>query len=173
MFTDIVGYTKLMGADEDRAFRVLKINREIHQQQLAKFNGTLIKEMGDGMLISFPSAMNAVKCAMAIQEEARMENIPLKIGIHEADVVFEGGDVLGDGVNIASRIQDNAEEGSINISGYPISPIIVNLASQSNNRSSHLFSSFTLFSSHSMSLPLSNFERNLIMNKVWIMFLLN
>ena len=117
MFTDIVGYTRLMGTNEDRAFEVLNINREIHKQQIAKFNGSLIKEMGDGMLISFHSAMHAVRCAMAIQEEARMENIPLKIGIHEADVVFEGGDVLGDGVNIASRIQDGADEGSIHISG--------------------------------------------------------
>ena len=68
MFTDIVGYTALMGSDEDRAFGILKINREIHRQQLEKFNGTLIKEMGDGMLTSFDSPLKAVDCAIAIQE---------------------------------------------------------------------------------------------------------
>ena len=68
MFTDIVGYTALMGSDEDQAFRILKINREIHQLQLVKFNGALIKEMGDGMLISFHLASDAVRCAIEIQK---------------------------------------------------------------------------------------------------------
>jgi len=117
MFTDIVGYTALMGRDEDQAFKILKINREIHALQFARYNGTLIKEMGDGILASFPSAYKAVQCAKAIQEEAKLENILLRIGIHEGEVVFEGGDVLGDGVNVASRLEELAEEGCINISG--------------------------------------------------------
>jgi adenylate cyclase len=66
MFTDIVGYTALMGSDEDRAFEVLSKNREIHNQLVEKYNGTLIKEMGDGMLISFNLASDAVYCAIAI-----------------------------------------------------------------------------------------------------------
>ena len=117
MFTDIVGYTALMGKDEDQAFKVLKINREIHALQFARYNGTLIKEIGDGILASFPSAYKAVQCAKAIQEEAKLENISLRIGIHEGEVVFEGSDVLGDGVNVASRLEELAQEGCIYISG--------------------------------------------------------
>jgi TolB-like protein len=117
MFTDIVGYTALMGSDEDNAFEVLRKNREIHTKFISKFNGTLIKEMGDGMLISFDLASNAVRCAIDIQKSCTTEEIPLKIGIHEGEMVFEQNDVLGDGVNIASRIQEGTEQGCIMISG--------------------------------------------------------
>ena len=117
MFTDIVGYTALMGSDEDRAFNVLRKNREIHNKFIQKYQGALIKEMGDGMLISFNLASEAVRCAIEIQKVCKDQNIPLKIGIHEGEMVFEGNDVLGDGVNIAARIQDGAEEGCIMISG--------------------------------------------------------
>lgn len=116
MFTDIAGYTALMGSDEDRAFEMLKKNRDIHTQFLKKYNGNLIKEMGDGMLISFDLPSDAVRCAVEIQIACREKNIPLRIGIHEAEVVFDGSDVFGDGVNIASRIQASTEEGCISIS---------------------------------------------------------
>jgi AraC-like DNA-binding protein len=102
MFTDIVGYTALMGSDEDKAFEVLDKNREIHSKFIKQFNGTLIKEIGDGMLVSFDLASDAVRCAMQIQKESKSRNIALKIGIHEGELVFEGTDILGDGVNIAS-----------------------------------------------------------------------
>ena len=88
MFTDIVGYTTLLGTDEDRAFEVLKNNRDIHTQFLKKYDGTLIKEMGDGMLISFDLPSDAVRCAIEIQIACREKKIPLRIGIHEAEVVF-------------------------------------------------------------------------------------
>ena len=117
MFTDIVGYTALMGSDEDRAFEVLRKNREIHSKLIEQFKGTLIKEMGDGMLISFNLASDAVRCAIEIQKACKEQNIPLKIGIHEGEMVFEGNDVLGDGVNIASRLQGETKEGCITISG--------------------------------------------------------
>ena len=117
MFTDIVGYTALMGSDEDRAFEVLAKNRKIHTKFIEQFNGTLIKEMGDGMLISLNLASEAVRCAIEIQKACKKQDIPLKIGIHEGEMVFEGSDVLGDGVNIASRIQDHTDEGCITISG--------------------------------------------------------
>ena len=117
MFTEIVGYTALMGSDEDRAFEVLVKNREIHSKLIEQFTGTLIKEMGDGMLISFNLASDAVRCAIEIQKACKAQEIPLKIGIHEGEMVFEGADVLGDGVNIASRIQDNTTGGCIAISG--------------------------------------------------------
>jgi tetratricopeptide (TPR) repeat protein len=116
MFTDIVGYTALMGSDEDRAFKVLKNNRDIHTHFLKKYDGTLVKEMGDGMLISFDLPSDAVRCAIEIQIACREKNIPLRIGIHEAEVVFENSDVFGDGVNIASRLQESTKEGCISIS---------------------------------------------------------
>lgn len=81
MFTDIVGYTKLMGSDEDKAFDMLARNHTIHETLIKKHNGSLIKEIGDGTLSSFPLASNAVRCAMDIQKEAKNQKIPLKIGI--------------------------------------------------------------------------------------------
>ncbi len=116
MFTDIAGYTSLMGSDEDHAFEILRKNREIHAELLEKYNGHLIKEMGDGMLISFDLASDAVRCGLALQADCKSMNIPLKIGIHEGEMVFENGDVLGDGVNIAARIEEHARAGSILIS---------------------------------------------------------
>jgi adenylate cyclase len=117
IFTDIVGYTALMGSNEDHAHELLQKNRKIHQQIIKKFNGTLIKEIGDGTLISVPLSSDAVRCAIEIQKTGIDQDIPLKIGIHEGEVVFEGSDVIGDGVNIASRLQEIAEKGSIYISG--------------------------------------------------------
>ena len=117
IFTDIVGYTKLMGENEDKAFDMLKRNHAIHATLIKKYNGKLIKEVGDGTLASFPLASDAVRCAMDIQNEAKSQNIPLKIGIHQGEMVMAGGDVLGDGVNVASRLQESAEEGCISISG--------------------------------------------------------
>jgi non-specific serine/threonine protein kinase len=105
-----------MGSDEDRAFEVLRKNRDIHMGLIKKYRGELIKEMGDGTLISFQLASDAVRCALAIQLEAKKQKIPLKIGIHEGEMVFAGADVLGDGVNVASRLQESAEEGCITIS---------------------------------------------------------
>ncbi len=117
MFTDIVGYTALMGSDEERAFEMLQKNRDIHTLLLEKYNGALIKEMGDGMLISFDLGSDAVRCAIEIQIACREKKIPLRIGIHEGEVVFEESDVFGDGVNIASRLQSTAKVGSIAITG--------------------------------------------------------
>ncbi|MFC2124380.1 adenylate/guanylate cyclase domain-containing protein [Bacteroidota bacterium] len=123
MFTDIAGYTALMGKDEDKAFEILKKNHNLHQALINKYTGTLIKELGDGTLISFPLASDAVRCAIEIQKEAKEQNIPLKIGIHEGEMVMAGEDVLGDGVNIASRLQEASKEGCITISGKVYSDI--------------------------------------------------
>ena len=71
MFTDIVGYTALMGSDEDQAFEVLRKNREIHIKLIREFNGTLIKEMGDGTMAQFNTAVDAVNCAVEIQRNAK------------------------------------------------------------------------------------------------------
>jgi TolB-like protein/Tfp pilus assembly protein PilF len=106
-----------MGSDEDQAFKVLAINREIHSTILSRYKGTIIKEMGDGILASFHSSSEAVRCAVELQQEAKLENIKLRIGIHEGEVVFVGDDVFGDGVNVASRLEEIADEGCINVSG--------------------------------------------------------
>ncbi len=111
MFTDIVGYTRLMGSDEEKAVDMLSRNRSIHQSSIEKFNGTLIKEIGDGVLASFLLASEAVRCAMEIQKECKEQGIPLKIGIHEGETIFSGSDVIGDGVNIASRLEGRCPGG--------------------------------------------------------------
>ena len=117
MFTDIVGYTALMGSDEDRAFQVLRANRAIHFKLIEQFNGTLIKEIGDGMLVQFDSAVDSVCCAVEIQKQASKElEAKVRIGIHLGDITAENNDVFGDGVNIASRIQSIADPGGIFIS---------------------------------------------------------
>ena len=116
MFTDIVGYTALMGRDEDAAFDMLSRNHTLHQTLIEKHNGILIKEVGDGTLASFPLASNAVRCARDIQKEAKDQKIPLKIGIHQGVMVMVGADVLGDSVNVASRLQESAEKGCIIVS---------------------------------------------------------
>jgi len=116
MFTDIVGYTSIMGESEKNAFKTININREIHQHLVKEYHGKIVKELGDGLLIVFENGTEAVQCAIKIQQEAGNDKIPLRIGIHEGEVVFEDGDVFGDGINIASRIQTEATSGGVCIS---------------------------------------------------------
>ena len=117
MFTDIVGYTALMGEDEQKAFELLKKNRSIQRPVIEKYNGKWLKEIGDGVLASFPTVSDAVYCAKEIQKICQTESdLNLRIGIHLGEVVFEGNDVFGDGVNIASRIEPLAPTGGILVS---------------------------------------------------------
>ena len=116
MFTDIVGYTSLMGESEKRTFQIIKTNREIHQRLVEVHHGRIVKELGDGLLTVFENGTEAVLCALEIQKEAKTKDIPLRIGIHEGEVVVENKDVFGDGVNIASRIESEAAPGGICIS---------------------------------------------------------
>src|SRR6187402_1129602 len=109
MFTDIVGYTALMGKDEQKAFDFLRKNREIHKPFIQEFNGRLIKELGDGMMAVFPTVSDAVMAAIRIQQSCeKMNDFQLRIGIHQGEIVSEDDDVFGDAVNIASRIQNIA-----------------------------------------------------------------
>jgi class 3 adenylate cyclase/TolB-like protein/Tfp pilus assembly protein PilF len=106
MFTDIVGYTALMGNDEKKAFELLIKNRQIQKPIIEQYNGRWIKELGDGVMASFNTASDAVNAAIKIQEACNASNyFQLKIGIHLGEVIFENDDVFGDGVNIASRIE--------------------------------------------------------------------
>lgn len=117
MFTDLVGYTALMGEDEDKAFQVLAKNRNLQKPLIESYGGQYLKEMGDGILTSFNSASDAVYCALAINKATtHEEDLSLRIGIHLGDVVFQNGDVLGDGVNIASRLQELAPPDGIWVS---------------------------------------------------------
>jgi len=117
MFTDIVGYTALMGTDEKKAFQLLNKNRFLQKPIIKEFNGKFIKELGDGILASFNTVSDAVYAAIKIQEKCiAAKDFQLRIGIHLGDVLFENEDVFGDGVNIASRIQAIAEPNSIYIS---------------------------------------------------------
>src|ERR1017187_8992797 len=106
MFTDIVGYTALMGSDEQKAFQLLKKNRQVQQPLVKEYNGKWIKEIGDGVLASFQTVTDAVFCATAIHSACNaVDSLKLRIGIHLGEVIFENNDVFGDGVNIASRLQ--------------------------------------------------------------------
>jgi len=117
MFTDIVGYTALMGKDEVKALELVRTSKEIQQPLVEKHHGSWLKEMGDGIMLRFPSALDAVLCAKEIQRLARADlDCQLRIGIHLGDVVEENEDVYGDGVNIASRIQSIADPGGIYVS---------------------------------------------------------
>jgi adenylate cyclase len=117
MFTDIVGYTALMGEDEKKAFELLRKNRELQKPMIAQYNGKWVKELGDGVLASFQTVTDAVGCAMKIQQACTViADLKLRIGIHLGEVVFEDNDVFGDGVNIASRLQALAPIGGIYIS---------------------------------------------------------
>lgn len=117
MFTDVAGYTALMGADEAKAIAVLERSRELAKRSIEEFHGQVIEHTGDGTLASFPSAVDAVHCARAMQRSlADDSDLRLRIGIHVGDVLFTATGVVGDGVNVASRIHALAEPGGVCVS---------------------------------------------------------
>jgi adenylate cyclase len=124
MFTDMVGYSALAQRNDKLALELLEEHRELLREIFPRFNGTEIKTIGDAFLIEFNSALEAAQCAIEIQRTLAKRNhdvpaerrIELKIGIHIGDVVHRGGDVYGDGVNIASRIEQLAGAGGICVS---------------------------------------------------------
>src|SRR6195952_123800 len=118
MFTDIYGFTLLMEKDEADAMEKRSRYKEILGKFHKQYNGEIIKDMGDGSLSVFTNSVDAVWCAIQIQKELRAPvNIPVRIGIHTGNVLFQQGDVMGDAVNIASRIESFAAPGSVFISG--------------------------------------------------------
>src|SRR5262245_59861563 len=124
MFTDIVGFSRQMGADEARTMQLLALHNQILQQAVSTHKGTVIKTIGDAFLVDFPSVVNAVQCAQQVQAQLRAHNvekesaeqIQVRIGIHLGDIIQQDGDVFGDGVNIAARLQALAEPDTICIS---------------------------------------------------------
>jgi len=118
MFTDIAGYTALSSTDENKALKLLDKQEEILTPIIKEFNGTLHNRIGDGLLFTFPTVTDAIKCGIKIQKETKeVEDLNLRIGIHEGEITIKNGDVLGDDVNVASRIDPFAAEGGIVISG--------------------------------------------------------
>jgi len=114
MFTDIVGYTALMGNDEQKAFAILNKNRSLQQPIIEQFNGRWIKELGDGVMASFNTVSDAVNAAIKIQEACNAaKDFQLSIGIHQGEIIFENNDIYGYAVNIASRIQTLGVPGSV------------------------------------------------------------
>ena len=114
LFSDIVGYTALMGADEEATLRIVSANTEIHTAAVSSNGGTLLKMLGDGVLASFNSVSSAIVCAEKIQSDVRRDGrFEVRVGIHLGEVVVADGDVHGDGVNIASRVQSEVNAGEI------------------------------------------------------------
>ncbi len=118
MFADIVGYTALMQEDEKKAEAIRMRHRTVFEDQHTQYKGEIIQYYGDGSLSVFKSAVEAVKCAIAIQRELKKEQpVPLRIGLHLGDIVFDQTDIFGDGVNVASRIEGMGIDGAILLSG--------------------------------------------------------
>ena len=122
---DVVGYSRLMGQDEGGTLvAVRKLRVEVIEPKIIEHQGRLFKTMGDGFLVEFPSVVNAVACAVVIQNAMSVRNadlpehraIQLRIGVNLGDVIVEGDDIFGDGVNVAARLEGIAEPGGICVS---------------------------------------------------------
>jgi class 3 adenylate cyclase len=125
MFTDLVGFTRLAQRSESAALRLRAEHQAILRPLFAAYGGREVKSLGDGFLVEFPSAVESVRCAVAVQTELRRQNlsrpaesrIQLRIGLHLGDVLAEGTDLVGDAVNVASRIEPLAAAGGICLTG--------------------------------------------------------
>src|SRR5947209_4513027 len=122
---DVAGYSRLMGADEEGTLERLKaLRHELFDPKIAGHRGRIVKTTGDGLLVEFPSVVDAVRCAVAVQQAMAERNagvapdnrIELRIGINLGDVIVEGDDLYGEGVNIAARIEALADAGGVFVS---------------------------------------------------------
>ena len=122
---DVAGYSRLMGADEEGTLERLKaLRRELVDPKIAEHHGRIVKTTGDGILVEFASVVDAVRCAVEVQQAmagrhtgVKADNrIELRIGINLGDVIVEGDDLYGDGVNIAARIEALADAGGVFVS---------------------------------------------------------
>jgi class 3 adenylate cyclase/pimeloyl-ACP methyl ester carboxylesterase len=126
MAVDVVGYSRLMGEDEAGTARALRDHREAGRPLLTEFGGRIVATMGDGLLLEFPSAVAAVECAMKIQKMMAVRNfgtpearrVVYRIGVNLGDVLIDGDDILGEGVNVAARLEGICEPGGVFISRY-------------------------------------------------------
>jgi adenylate cyclase len=125
MAVDVVGYSRLMGIDEEGTLAALKaIRRELSDPKIAEHRGRIVKTIGDGLLVEFASVVDAVRCAVEVQQEMAGRNadvpddkrIVFRVGIHQGDIIIDDGDIFGDGVNLAARLEGLAEPGGICVS---------------------------------------------------------
>ena len=123
---DVAGYSRLMGADEEGTLAALRaVRRELGDPKIAEHRGRIVKTTGDGLLVEFASVVDAVRCAVEVQREMGARNtatpagrrIEFRMGVNVGDIIIEDGDIFGDGVNIAARLEALAEPGGICISG--------------------------------------------------------
>ena len=122
---DVAGYARLMSTDEAGTLSLLGAHREIIDRQITQHRGRTANTAGDSIVAEFPSAVSAVRCAIDVQERiaAINEDLPkarrviFRIGVHVGEVMIRNGDMFGDGVNIAARIEKLAEPGSVCLSG--------------------------------------------------------
>lgn len=124
MYTDIVGFSRMMESDEVGTLKLMEFHNELVKNHVAEYGGKIIKTIGDAFLVEFPTATNAVKCAIEIQNELETFNaskpktaMVLRIGVHLGDIYFSENDALGEGINIASRLQSLCKPGRVCISG--------------------------------------------------------
>ena len=122
---DVAGYSRLMGADEEGTLERLKaLRRELLDPKIAEHHGRIVKTTGDGMLVEFGSVVDAVRCAVDVQQSMATshtdigadDRIELRIGINLGDVIVEGDDLYGDGINIAARVEALADPGGVFVS---------------------------------------------------------
>ncbi|MGD9615002.1 MAG: adenylate/guanylate cyclase domain-containing protein [Alphaproteobacteria bacterium] len=122
---DIAGYSRLMGSDEEGTLASLwAVRREVIDPSIAEHRGRIVKTAGDGMLVEFQSVLDALRCAAHVQRELAERNkhvaaerrMEFRVGIHQGDIVVDDGDIFGDGVNIAARLEGVAEPGGICVS---------------------------------------------------------
>src|SRR5215831_12830980 len=122
---DVAGYSRLMGQDEAGTLaRIKALRRELIDPKIAEHGGRIFKTTGDGILGEFPSVVEAVACAVSVQQEMAKRSsetpedkrIEWRVGIHQGDIIVEEGDIFGDGVNIAARLEALAEPGGICVS---------------------------------------------------------
>ena len=117
MFTDIVGYTKLMEKSESSALELRQRHREVFELVTQEYEGKIINYYGDGTLSIFKSTVNAVKCAVELQKcYCKKPIVPLRIGVHTGDIILTESDIIGDSVNLASRIESLGIAGAVLLS---------------------------------------------------------
>jgi class 3 adenylate cyclase len=136
---DVAGYSRLMGLDEVGTARTLREHRKVTDALVEKHGGRIVKSTGDGVLLEFPSVVDAVECAVAVQEVMTQRNegiqqdqrMLFRIGVNLGDILIEGDDILGDGVNVAARLEGIAEPGASAFRRLPMTKYVARSKSSS------------------------------------------